>query len=63
MGGPVLFQQGGAAEHLVAHGALMEILWVELLEMLLVFFQRGEAEAALLTIMRFCHVCSQETVT
>lgn len=48
----VFVQQGGAGEHLVADGTLVELLWVELLDVLAMLLQRGEAEATLLTVMR-----------
>lgn len=48
----VFVQQGGAGEHLVAGGTLVELFWVKLLDVLAMLLQRGEAEATLLTVMR-----------
>lgn len=48
----VFFQQGGAGEHLVANRTLVELFRVELLDVLAMLLQRGEAETALLTVVR-----------
>lgn len=48
----VFFQQGGGAEHLVTGGTLVELFWVELLDVLAMLLQRAETETTLLTVMR-----------
>lgn len=48
----VFVQKGSTGEDFVADGTLVELLWVELLDVLLMLVQGGEAEAALLTVMR-----------
>jgi len=40
-------QQCSTGEHLVADGTLVELLWVELLDVLLMLLQRREAETTL----------------
>ena len=47
----VLVQQGGAVEHLVADGALVEVAGVAVLEVLPVLLHRREAQAALLAVV------------
>lgn len=47
----VFVEEGGAGEHLVAHSTLVELFRVELLDVLPMLLQRGEAEAALLTVV------------
>lgn len=58
VGGLVFFQQGGAAEHLVTGGALVELLRVDLLDVLLMLLQRGEAQTTALTVVRLRHIWS-----
>lgn len=60
MRGLVFLQQGGAAEHLVTGGALVVLLRVNLLDVLLMLLQRGEAEATALTVVRLRHIWSRE---
>lgn len=48
----VFVQQGGAGEHLATGGTLVELLRVDLLDVLAMLLQRGEAQATLLTVAR-----------
>lgn len=50
--GLVFVQQGGAGEHLIACGALVELFRMKVLDVLTMLLQSGEAEATLLTVMR-----------
>lgn len=50
--GLVFVQQGGAGEHLVAGWTLVELFRVELLDVLAMLLQCGEAETTLLTVVR-----------
>lgn len=58
MRGLVFLQQGGTAEHLVTGGALVEVFGVNLMDVLLMLLQRGEAEAATLAVVRLGHIWS-----
>lgn len=56
--GLVFLQQGGAAEHLVTGGALVELFGVNFLDVLLMLLKRSEAEAAALAVVRLRHIWS-----
>lgn len=49
----VFLQQGSAGEHLATGGTLVELFGVELLDVLAMLLQRGEAQTTLLTVVRF----------
>lgn len=50
--GLVFVQQGGAGEHLIACGTLVELLGMKVLDVLTMLLQSGETKATLLTVVR-----------
>lgn len=52
MRGLVFIQQGGAGEHLIACGTLVELFGMKVLDVLTMLLQCGETEATLLTVVR-----------